>query len=88
MVGHASQVNALSVPPSWTVTTATDIQPATDPLSEIGTASDVSAQTPGVPVFGETLLGTLAGRAIAAGTAARPRANPVNRVIPRSPAGG
>lgn len=91
VVGRASVVGALSVPPSWAATTASAVDTAVDAapgtVSNAGAAAEDFAGMPGSMLFGETLLGTLAGRAISA-TAAKSRNHKANKVVPRSPAGG
>ncbi|GFG76516.1 PPE family protein [Mycobacterium botniense] len=82
VMGRASQVSLLSVPPTWAATAAPEITPAALTLPAAGTAPDAAVGIPG-GVFGETLMGSLAGRAVSA-AAAKPR----RKVIPRSPAGG
>jgi PPE-repeat protein len=89
VVGQASQVSNLSVPPTWAAT----IAPATESPAVALAAADAAesaASMPGTMLFGETLLGTLAGRAISA-VAAKSRENKdktPNKVVPRSPAAG
>lgn len=88
VMGRASQVSALSVPPSWTAISE-PVQTAAVTLPTGADAQDV-AGLPGPTLFGETLLGTLAGRMVSA-AAAKSRENKDktnNKVIPRSPAAG
>lgn len=91
IMGRASVVGTLSVPPSWAATTAPAVDTAVDTgevmSSDTSAAAEDFAGMPGSMMFGETLLGTLAGRAISA-TAAKSRPNKANKVVPRSPAGG
>ncbi|MFY2860050.1 PPE family protein [Mycobacterium sp. THU-M104] len=88
VMGRASNVGALSIPPTWTVTAAqgAEATAATLPV----TAAAETAGMPGTMLFGETLLGTLAGRVISA-AAAKGRDDKTtnkNKVVPRSPAAG
>lgn len=82
-VGRASLVGTLSVPQTWAAT-------ATPPVSLTGLGSSgapaAPAATAGMPpgMFGEALLGTLAGRGVS-NVAAKLRPT---SVIPRSPAAG
>lgn len=87
-MGRASLVGTLSVPQSWAATTAPAVEPAAVTLSSTGAAPEGFAGMPGSMLFGETLLGTLAGRVISAAAAAKSRPNKVNKVNPRSPAAG
>lgn len=89
VTGQASQVGGLSVPPTW----AAIIAPATDgpgmALAAAGAAGGGAATMPGAMLFGETLLGTLAGRAISAAAKSREDKDKTsNTVVPRSPAAG
>lgn len=89
MVGQASQVGALSVPPTWAATAAPAVETTALTLPA-GAAGEAVAGLPGTMVFGESLLGTLAGRVISA-AAARSREDKDknnNKVVPRSPAAG
>jgi len=87
LMGRASVVGTLSVPQGWAAAeAATPLAPSA--LASTGTSSPMSTQTmpsalpPGV--FGEAMLGTLAGRG--ANNAAAKLRRP--SVIPRSPAAG
>ncbi|MEB3024189.1 PPE family protein [[Mycobacterium] crassicus] len=91
VVGQASQVNSLSVPPNWAATTTAAglTSPPSLPATAVAPAAVITGQA-GSAVFGDALLGTLAGRAISA-LASRQRghqARPANTVIPKCPAGG
>lgn len=83
VVGRASLVGGLSVPQSWAAVQAAEA-PAT--LVSSGRAAPLPTLSSALPpgVFGEAMLGTLAGRG-ANNTAARMRRP---SVIPRSPAAG
>lgn len=87
-VGQASQVSTLSVPPSWAATiTAAELTPT---ASAVAATPAVAVGQTGSAVLGDTLLGTLAGRAISA-AASRSGVNQTrqtNKVIPATPAGG
>lgn len=78
LTGRASLVGTLSVPQAWAATPAG----ATGAAPPTARATVPAALTPGM--FGEAMLGTLAGRAVnnAAGGRQRPS------VIPRSPPAG
>lgn len=79
-IGRASLVSGLSVPQSWAATT-----PAVGPAAAPGNITTVAAGEPFVPgVFGEAMLGTLAGRGVTNAAAKTRRPS----VIPRSPAAG
>lgn len=81
--GRASLVGALSVPQGWAATESLTPQPAgVTAGSAITTPPNSPALPPGM--FGEAMLGTLAGRG--ANNAAAQLRRP--RVIPRSPAAG
>lgn len=87
--GSALRIGALSVPPGWAMpaTLASAVTPAgmALPASGAPAASAVAGGMPG-PAFGETMLGTLAGRGLGAATA---RASSKARtVMPRPPAAG
>ncbi|MBS4730217.1 PPE family protein [Mycobacterium sp. SM1] len=85
-VGQAIKIGALSVPPTWALPSSA-ITPASFTLP-ISTAPATQALAGGFPggAFGETMLGTLAGRGLGGATA---RALSRRRsVIPRSPVGG
>lgn len=79
LTGRAGSVGRLSVPQGWTATET----PASVSREAAATAPTVSSVLP-PGVFGEAMLGTLAGRG-ANGAAARMRRP---SVIPRSPAAG
>jgi PPE-repeat protein len=90
VTGQASQVSGLSVPPTWAATIAPAADSAGMALAAASAAGEGVATMPGAMLFGETLLGTLAGRAISA-AAAKSRENKDktnNKVVPRSPAAG
>ncbi|OBI42264.1 hypothetical protein A5707_06490 [Mycobacterium kyorinense] len=82
-MGRASLVGTLSVPQTWAAT-------ATPPVSVTGLGLSGASAAPAAPagmapgMFGEALLGTLAGRGVS-NVAARLRPT---SVIPRSPAAG
>lgn len=86
-LGQALTIGAISVPPSWAMTT-----PA---ITAAAVAVPVSAAGPGpllvdgIPggALGETMIGTLAGRTLG-GVAAKTVANRNRTVIPPSPAAG
>ncbi len=82
-VGRASLVGTLSVPQTWAATATPAVSPAALE-SPIAAATPAAAETmPGAGMFGEALLGTLAGRGVSA-IAAKTRTS----VIPKSPAAG
>lgn len=84
--GRASLVGTLSVPQTWAATATPPVRPAAAPASGAITAPTAPATSPALQpgMFGEAMLGTLAGRGAsnAAVKARRPS------VIPRSPAAG
>jgi PPE-repeat protein len=86
VTGRASVVGALSVPQSWAAT----VTPAASPAGATATGAMASAAPPptsaALPpgMFGETMLGTLAGRGVSNAAAKLRRPS----VIPRSPAAG
>jgi PPE-repeat protein len=83
VMGRASLVGTLSVPQTWAATATTAVDPAALTVPSAGTSPLASnGMPPGV--FGESLLGTLAGRGVS-NVAAKLRQP---RVIPRSPAAG
>jgi PPE-repeat protein len=82
-LGRASLVGTLSVPQTWTATATPAIDPAALAVPSAGTAPPASAGMP-ASIFGESLLGTLAGRGVS-NVAAKLR---TPSVIPRSPAAG
>lgn len=87
--GSALKIGALSVPHAWAMpaTLASTIVPAGTVLPTSG-APAASAVAGGIPgsAFGETMLGTLAGRGLGAATARA--VSPRRSVVPRSPAAG
>jgi PPE-repeat protein len=84
--GQAIKIGALSVPTGWAMPAAA-ITPAsfTLPVSSASAAPAVVGGFPG-GAFGETMLGTLAGRGLGSATARA--ATRRNSVVSRSPAGG
>lgn len=82
-VGQASSIGVLSVPPSWAAT-APPVRLVAAALAEtnVGKAPSTAPRMPG-GAFTQSLLGTLAGRAVGA-AAAKQRAS----VVPRIPAAG
>ncbi len=85
--GEAVKIGALSVPQGWAMP-APAITPAavTLPANSAGAAPAVAGGMRG-GAFGETMLGTLAGRALG-GVAARAVVSRNRKVVPRSPAAG
>ncbi|HTZ14153.1 MAG TPA: PPE family protein [Mycobacterium sp.] len=82
-MGRASLVGTLSVPQTWAATATTAVDPAALTVPSAGATPLASnGMPPGI--FGESLLGTLAGRGVS-NVAAKLRQP---RVIPRSPAAG
>ncbi len=83
VMGRASLVHTLSVPQAWA---ATVTPPGTAPAASVGsTAAPQIASAPIPPgIFGEAMLGTLAGRGASNAAAKLRRPS----VIPRSPAAG
>jgi PPE-repeat protein len=82
-IGRASLVGTLSVPQTWAATAT----PAVDPAAlAVPSASAAPLASAGMPpgIFGESLLGTLAGRGVS-NVATKLR---TPSVIPRSPAAG
>lgn len=86
-VGRAIKIGAMSVPQSW-VMPASVITPAAmaTPVSSAGAGTLLVDGMPG-GALGETMMGTLAGRAFG-GVAAHTVANRNRKVIPQSPAAG
>ncbi len=82
-MGRASLVGTLSVPQTWAATATTPVDPAALTVPSAGAAPLASNAMP-QGIFGESLLGTLAGRGVS-NVAAKLR-QPT--VIPRSPAAG
>ncbi len=85
-VGQAIKIGALSAPPTWAMP-ASAVTPAsfTLPVASAPAASGVVGGFPG-GAFGETMLGTLAGRGLGGATARAVSRRP--SVVPRSPAAG
>jgi PPE-repeat protein len=82
-MGRASLVGTLSVPQTWAATATPAVSP-TAFESPLAAATPAAAQPmPGTGMFGEALLGTLAGRGVSA-IAAKTRTS----VVPKSPAAG
>lgn len=86
-VGQALTIGAISVPQSWAMP-APAIAPAavTAPVNSAGAGPLLIDGIPG-GALGETMMGTLAGRALG-GVAAKAVANRNRQVIPQSPAAG
>jgi PPE-repeat protein len=84
--GQALKIGALSVPTSWAAPAAA-ITPASFTLP-VSSATAIPAAAGGFPggAFGETMLGTLAGRGLGGATARAAARRP--SVVSRSPAGG
>jgi PPE-repeat protein len=86
VTGRASLVGSLSVPQAWAATTTPPASPASAAAPATGAMASTAAPTAALPpgMFGETMLGTLAGRGVsnAATKLRRPS------VIPRSPSAG
>ncbi|MGH3636842.1 MAG: PE/PPE C-terminal domain-containing protein, partial [Mycobacterium sp.] len=82
-MGRASLVGTLSVPQTWAATTTLPTSPAVA-LPGTGAVAAVPQTMPGSGMFGEALLGTLAGRGVS-NVAAKMR---TSSVVPRSPAAG
>lgn len=83
-MGRASLVGTLSVPQTWAATATLPTSSAAA-LPVAGAAATTMGTMPGNGLFGEALLGTLAGRGVS-NVAARLRST--TRVVPRSPAAG
>ncbi|WP_337777096.1 PPE family protein [Mycolicibacter kumamotonensis] len=87
--GNALKIGGLSVPHGWAMpaTLASNVTPAglAAPASGAPMAPAVSGGVPGT-AFGETMLGTLAGRGLGAATARA--ASNRRTVVPRPPAAG
>lgn len=83
-MGRASLVNTLSVPQTWAATARVHPAATALPGARAAVASAAVESMPGGDMFGEALLGTLAGRGVS-NTAAKLRRP---SVIPRSPAAG
>jgi PPE-repeat protein len=82
-MGRASLVGTLSVPQTWAATATPAVDPAALAVPSAGAAPLASVGMP-PGIFGESLLGTLAGRGVS-NVAAKLR---TPSVIPRSPAAG
>jgi len=82
-VGRASLVGTLSVPQTWAATATPAVNPAALSLPN-PVAAPVAADAMPQSIFGESLLGTLAGRGVS-NVAAKMR---TKSVVPRSPAAG
>jgi PPE-repeat protein len=84
-LGRASLVGTLSVPETWAATATLPTSSAA-PLAGTGAAAAPAAAVtmPGSGIFGEALLGTLAGRGVSS-IAGKMRSS---SVVPRSPAAG
>jgi PPE-repeat protein len=84
-MGRASLVGTLSVPQTWAATATPPVSPAALASPSAGAGATPAASTTMAPgMFGEALLGTLAGRSVS-NVAAKLRAT---SVVPRSPAAG
>jgi PPE-repeat protein len=85
VMGRASLVGTLSVPQTWAATATPAVNPAALALPSAGPGPAAAASSGMAPgMFGEALLGTLAGRGVS-NVAAKLRAT---SVVPRSPAAG
>lgn len=85
VMGRASLVGTLSVPQTWAATATPAVDPAALALPSPNSSSAPTASGGLAPgMFGESLLGTLAGRSVS-NLAAKLR---TPRVVPRSPAAG
>ena len=84
LVGRASLVGTLSVPQAWSATTTPATATATLPAGATTPTAPITAQPVQPGMFGEAMLGTLAGRGVnnAAAKLRRPS------LIPKSPAAG
>lgn len=84
-MGRASIAGSLSVPQTWAATASTPVTPAAMvlPSTSAVTASTVGETLP-PGMFGEAMLGTMAGRGVSTAAAKLRRPS----VIPRSPAAG
>ncbi|UQX09412.1 PPE family protein [Candidatus Mycobacterium methanotrophicum] len=84
--GQALKIGAVSVPPGWAMPPS-DITPVSValPANTVGTVPAVVGGIPGA-AFGETMLGTLAGRGL--GAAAAHTISRRKSVVPRSPSAG
>lgn len=82
-MGRASLVGTLSVPQTWAATATLPSSPAAALPATVGAAAPTASATMPPGMFGEALLGTLAGRGVS-NIAGKMRTS----VIPRSPAAG
>jgi PPE-repeat protein len=84
-LGRASLVGTLSVPQTWAATATPPVNPAALALPNVSPGPAVApAHEMSPSMFGEALLGTLAGRGVS-NVAAKLRAT---SIVPRSPAAG
>ncbi|OHV05170.1 PPE family protein [Mycobacterium talmoniae] len=85
-VGRASLVGTMSVPQTWaaTATPAASSAAVPAPATSAAVAPAALQTMPGQGIFGEALLGTLAGRGVSNAAAKLRRPS----VVPRSPAAG
>ena len=83
VMGRATLAGTLSVPQTWAATATPAVNPAALALPNPATAAAASNAMP-ANIFGESLLGTMAGRGVS-NVAARMR---TRSVVPRSPAAG
>lgn len=83
-LGRASLVGTLSVPQTWAATATLPTTAAAPLPGTTAVAPAATAAMPGSGVFGEALLGTLAGRGVS-NIAGKMRGS---SVVPRSPAAG
>jgi len=85
VLGRASLVGTLSVPQTWSATATPAVDPAALALPSAGAGgSPLASGAMPQSIFGESLLGTLAGRGVS-NFAAKLRAK---SVVPRSPSAG
>jgi PPE-repeat protein len=82
-MGRATLAGTLSVPQTWAATASPAVDPTAVTVPSAGAATPASAGMP-ANIFGESLLGTMAGRGVS-NVAAKLR---TPSVIPRSPAAG
>jgi PPE-repeat protein len=83
--GNALKIGGLSVPHGWAMPVTLASAGVPLPVSGVPVAAAVGGGVPGT-AFGETMLGTLAGRGLGAATARA--ASNRRTVVPRSPAAG
>jgi hypothetical protein len=83
--GNALKIGGLSVPHGWAMPVTLASAGVPLPASAAPVAAAVAGGVPGT-AFGETMLGTLAGRGLGAATARA--ASNRRTVVPRSPAAG